>query len=89
MAVAKLVQPMDPLRAFLDGVSIEVMPRTLSKIDEMTPLMAPGSRVYIAHIEGTPFADMLDAAKRLSLRGSSLMRPNSKPGSRPMRKRPV
>ncbi len=73
MAVAKLVQPIDPLRAFLDGVSIEVMPRTLSKIDEMTPLMAPGSRVYIAHIEGTPFAVIQDAAKRLSADGFEVM----------------
>ena len=73
MAVAELVQANDPLRALLDGVSIEVMPRTLAKIDDMAPLMAPGSRVYIAHIEGTPFEDMLAAAKRLAADGFEVM----------------
>ncbi|MCB1336705.1 MAG: methylenetetrahydrofolate reductase [Maritimibacter sp.] len=73
MDVVKMVQANDPLKAFLDGVSIEVMPRTLAKIDDMKPLMAPGSRVYIAHIEGTEFADMLDAAKRLSADGFEVM----------------
>lgn len=73
MDVVKMVQANDPLKAFLDGVSIEVMPRTLAKIDDMKPLMAPGSRVYVAHIEGTEFADMLDAAKRLSADGFEVM----------------
>lgn len=73
MAVTKLVQANDPLRALLEGVSIEVMPRTLAKIDDMAALMAPGSRVYVAHIEGTPFADMLAAAKRLSANGFEVM----------------
>lgn len=73
MAVAKLVQANDPLKALLDGVSIEVMPRTLEKIDDMAPLMAPGSRVYIAHIDGTPFDDMLGAARRLARDGFEVM----------------
>jgi len=73
MAVANLVQAKDPLKDFLDGVSIEVLPRTLAKIDHMTPLMSPGSRVYVAHIEGTPFADMLAAARRLAAEGFEVM----------------
>lgn len=73
MAVVKMVQANDPLKDMLDGVSIEVMPRTLGKIDDMKPLMAPGSRVYVAHIEGTPFAEMLAAAKRLSADGFEVM----------------
>ncbi len=73
MAVANLVQVNDPLRDLLDGVSIEVMPRTLAKIDDMKPLMAPGTRVYVAHIEGTPFEDMLSAAKRLAADGFEVM----------------
>jgi len=73
MAVANLVQATDPLKDLLDGVSVEVMPRTLAKIDDMKPLMAPGSRVYVAHIEGTPFADMLAAAKRLARDGFEVM----------------
>lgn len=73
MAVANLVQAKNPLKDFLDGVSIEVMPRTLAKVDSMTPLLAPGSRVYVAHIEGTPFEDMLAAARRLAGEGFEVM----------------
>jgi len=73
MAVANLVQAKDPLKDFLDDVSIEVMPRTLEKIDHMTPLMSSGSRVYVAHIEGTPFEDMLAAARRLAAEGFEVM----------------
>lgn len=63
----------DPLRDFLDGVSLEVMPRTLSKVEDMSALMAPGSRVYVAHIEGTPFEEMLAAARRLAADGFEVM----------------
>lgn len=73
MAVAKLVDATDPLRDFLDGVSLEVMPRTLSKVEDMSALMAPGSRVYVAHIEGTPFEEMLAAARRLAADGFEVM----------------
>ena len=73
MAMANPVQAMDPLPALLDGVSIEVMPRTLGKVADMSALMAPGTRVYIAHIEGTPFEDMLGAAKRLASEGFEVM----------------
>lgn len=73
MVVENLVQARTPLKDFLDGVSIEVMPRTLAKIDTMAPLMTPGSRVYVAHIEGTPFNDMLAAAKRLAGEGFEVM----------------
>ena len=73
MAMANPVQAMDPLPALLDGVSIEVMPRTLAKVDDMSALMAPGTRVYIAHIEGTPFDEMLAAAKRLAAEGFAVM----------------
>ena len=73
MALANLVQAQNPLKGFLDGVSIEVMPRTLAKVDDMAPLMAPGSRVYVAHIEGTPFDDMLAAVKRLAADGFEVM----------------
>ena len=73
MAMANPVQMTQPLPALLDGVSIEVMPRTLGKVDDMTALMAPGTRVYIAHIEGTPFDEMLAAAKRLAAEGFAVM----------------
>ena len=73
MALANPVQMTDPLKDLLDGVSIEVMPRTLGKVADMSALMAPGTRVYIAHIEGTPFEDMLGAAKRLASEGFEVM----------------
>ncbi len=61
------------LKGFLDGVSLEVMPRTAGKIDDFRPLMAPGSRIYVAHIEGTPFKEMLDTVVRLSKEGFEVM----------------
>lgn len=73
MAVVNVVNPHNPLRDFLEGVSIEVMPRTAAKIDDFRSLLAPGSRVYIAHIEGTPIGEMVDTAKRLSADGFSVM----------------
>lgn len=55
--------------AFLEGFSIEVMPRTAAKIDDFRPLLPQGTRVYIAHIEGTPIEDMIETAKRLRAEG--------------------
>jgi methylenetetrahydrofolate reductase (NADPH) len=52
-------------RAMLDGYSIEVMPRTAAKVEDFGALLPPGTRVYIAHIEGTPIEDMVATAKRL------------------------
>ena len=48
--------------SILEGFSIEVMPRTLAKIDDLEALFPPGTRVYLAHIEGVDFQDMLAAA---------------------------
>ena len=45
------------LEAFLDGYSIEVMPRTAEKVEDFTALLPKGTRVYVAHIEGTPIED--------------------------------
>ena len=52
-------------RAMLNGYSIEVMPRTAAKVEDFGALLPPGTRVYIAHIEGTPIEDMVATAKRL------------------------
>jgi len=73
MAVVNIVEAQSPLKAFLEGVSIEVMPRTAAKIDDFKPLLAPGSRVYIAHIEGTPIDEMVATAKRLAADGFAVM----------------
>ena len=61
------------LEAFLDGYSIEVMPRTAEKIDDFKTLLPKGTRVYIAHIEGTPIEDMVATAKRLADDGYPVM----------------
>lgn len=73
MSVVNIVKAASPLKAFLEGVSIEVMPRTAAKIDDFKPLLAPGSRVYVAHIEGTPIDEMVATAKRLSADGFEVM----------------
>lgn len=54
---------------FLDGFSIEVMPRTAEKIESFRDLLPAGTRVYIAHIEGTPIDDMVATAKRIADEG--------------------
>ncbi|MBN2739460.1 MAG: methylenetetrahydrofolate reductase [Rhodobacteraceae bacterium] len=53
------------MAALLEGASIEVMPRTAAKVESFRDLLRPGTRVYIAHIEGTPFDEMLATARRL------------------------
>jgi methylenetetrahydrofolate reductase (NADPH) len=57
------------MAAFLEGLSIEVMPRTAEKVEDFRPLLPKGTRVYIAHIEGTPIEEMLATAKRLRNEG--------------------
>jgi methylenetetrahydrofolate reductase (NADPH) len=58
---------------FLHGYSIEVMPRTAEKIDNFRALLPKGTRVYIAHIEGTPIEDMVTTAKRIAGEGFDVM----------------
>lgn len=62
-----------PLGAMLDGFSIEVMPRTAAKVDDFRALLPEGTRVYIAHIDGTPIEDMLATAARLAGDGFNVM----------------
>lgn len=53
------------LEAFLQGYSIEVMPRTAEKVENFRDLLPAGTRVYIAHIDGTPIEEMVATAARL------------------------
>lgn len=73
MAVMNIVPAQNALKAFLDGVSLEVMPRTAAKIDDFGPLMPAGSRIYVAHIEGTPIDEMVATAKRIAGQGFEVM----------------
>jgi methylenetetrahydrofolate reductase (NADPH) len=61
------------LEGLLAGYSIEVMPRTAEKVEDFRTLLPKGTRVYIAHIDGTPFDEMLATAKRLSAEGYTPM----------------
>ena len=61
------------IETFLHGYSIEVMPRTAEKIDSFRDLLPMGTRVYIAHLEGTPIEDMVATAKRISAEGYAVM----------------
>ena len=57
----------------LADFSIEVMPRTAAKIDDFRAILPAGTRVYLAHIDGTPFEDMLATAGRLTAEGFAVM----------------
>ncbi|WP_294220157.1 methylenetetrahydrofolate reductase [uncultured Shimia sp.] len=61
------------MEAFLQGYSIEVMPRTAAKVDDFRTLLPAGTRVYIAHIDGTPIEEMIDTARRIAAQGYEIM----------------
>ena len=61
------------VEALLKDYSIEVMPRTAEKVEDFRALLPEGTRVYIAHIEGTPIEDMVATAKRLNEAGYPVM----------------
>ncbi|APX14767.1 5,10-methylenetetrahydrofolate reductase [Phaeobacter inhibens] len=71
---AGAVQPSSPeVEAFLENYSIEVMPRTAAKVENFRDLLPAGTRVYIAHIEGTPIEEMVETAKRINAEGFPVM----------------
>jgi methylenetetrahydrofolate reductase (NADPH) len=57
----------------MDGFSIEVMPRTAAKIADFSAILPQGTRIYIAHLEGTPIDDMIATARRLRGEGFAVM----------------
>ena len=61
------------LEAFLQGYSIEVMPRTAQKVENFRDHLPEGTRVYIAHIEGTPIEEMVATAARIKREGYDVM----------------
>jgi methylenetetrahydrofolate reductase (NADPH) len=65
--------PPAAVQALLKDYSIEVMPRTAEKVENFRDLLPTGTRVYIAHIEGTPIEDMVATAKRLADDGYPVM----------------
>jgi methylenetetrahydrofolate reductase (NADPH) len=63
----------DGLAALLGDFSIEVMPRTAARIEDFRAILPAGTRVYVAHIDGTDFSDMLATARRLVDEGFAVM----------------
>ncbi|MCF1481396.1 MULTISPECIES: 5,10-methylenetetrahydrofolate reductase [Rhizobium/Agrobacterium group] len=59
--------------SLLDAWSIEVTPRTAAKIASFQALLPAGTRIYIAHVDGTPFEDMVATARRLHQEGFPVM----------------
>jgi methylenetetrahydrofolate reductase (NADPH) len=60
-----------PLARLLRHASIEVLPRTAPAVADL-PLPA-GTRVCIAHVDGTPIEDMVEAAARVRAAGHEPM----------------
>lgn len=65
------VQP--ALTRFLEGYSVEVMPRTAAKIADFRTFLPQGTRVYVVHVAGTPIEDMIVTARRLTDEGFVVM----------------
>ncbi len=63
----------DSVADLTDGFSLEVMPRTAAKIADFRAILPAGTRVYVAHIDGVPFEDMLATASRIAAEGFAVM----------------
>tara|TARA_B110000977_G_scaffold28936_1_gene37369 strand:+ start:4079 stop:5005 length:927 start_codon:yes stop_codon:yes gene_type:complete len=61
------------VETFMKDFSIEVMPRTAEKVEDFRDFLPGATRVYVAHIEGTPIEDMVATAKRLAAEGYDVM----------------
>ena len=57
------------VKNFLNGYSIEVTPNAAAKIENFAEVLPVNTRIYIAHIEGTPFNEMLTTAKKITNEG--------------------
>jgi methylenetetrahydrofolate reductase (NADPH) len=69
----KADEPALGLGPLLAGWSIEVMPRTAEKVGDFRALLPPGTRVYVAHIDGTAVEDMVRTAARIAAEGFPVM----------------
>ena len=59
--------------AFVEDFSIEVMPKTAAKIADFRGILPEGTRICLAHIDGTPMEEMLATARRLIDEGFAVM----------------
>ncbi|RMD48441.1 MAG: methylenetetrahydrofolate reductase [Alphaproteobacteria bacterium] len=72
-STAPAAGPAADMSAFLRGWSIEVMPRTAAKVEDFRALLPAGTRVYVAHIQGTPIDDMVATVRRIAAEGYEVM----------------
>lgn len=70
---SKVGQGPNLLENILSGYSIEVIPRTAAKVESFRDILPAGTRVYIAHIDGTPIEEMVKTARRLADEGFPVM----------------
>lgn len=61
------------LKDFIAGFSIEVLPKSASKIESFTEILPKQTRVYIAHLVDEDINAMVATAKRLSDEGFTVM----------------
>lgn len=59
--------------SLLDGYSIEVMPATAERIENFREVLPADTRVYVAHIEGTPLERMVETCARIAGQGYPVM----------------
>lgn len=71
MALPLRAQPSasGPLAGLLAAASIEVVPRTASRISDFRTLLPAGTEVFVGHVDGTPPADMQATVARLAREG--------------------
>ena len=67
------IEVSNSLKVFLNNFSIEVMPRTASKIESLNEILPKDTRIYIAHIEGVHIEEIVETAKRLANDGFNVM----------------
>jgi methylenetetrahydrofolate reductase (NADPH) len=61
------------MASLIEGYSIEVTPTSLQKLPVLEGVLPSGTRVYIAHLDGTSIGEMIAAATRLSEAGYRVM----------------
>ena len=59
----------DAITNFASGFSIETTPKEASRLQSYSDYLPKGTRVYIAHIAGTPYADLIELTGRLRKEG--------------------
>lgn len=59
------------VQRFLEDYSIEATTHDNAKFDEIAAELRPGTRVYVAHVPGTPIDDVVDLALRFKDAGFS------------------